>query len=276
MSLAPYATSCVRLRSIAFDCVRLPGQVSRLRTLPTLADTLAAHAAHEGELGSVEGSRQSGSVCSSLSCRELSDLQWRMQGRAWQLGDAPRYPLLPQYVDERARPGQTVEYLSSPAQLRRHTMLGDAGSGRAVDCDGRPLGALSTICEAIFVLALNGDIVFSFELDRHRHSSLVAGADVCGAGSMRISNGRILEIDNFSGHYRPPAASLAVVVERLRQMGVVIEETSVRTTSNGSHNGSLSAASSAPPLIIDSHLSTTDVDRPVPRRRARSKTRSGA
>ena len=144
-------------------------------------------------------------------------------------------------------------------------MRGDVASGLGIDQDGLPLNVSAQIREAIFVVALGGEVIFSFDTSRHRHSSLVAGADVTAAGTMRVLNGKILEVDNFSGHYRPPAASLAVFAERMRQLGISLEETLIETADR--RPNSSRGSSAMPPAMIDCQASTHGMARPQPRQR---------
>ena len=123
--------------------------------------------------------------------------------------------------------------------------------------------SVTQVKQAIFVVALGGEVICSFDTRRHRHSSLVAGEDVTAAGTMRVLNGRILEVDNFSGHYRPPAASLAVFAERMRQLGVSLEDTLIETTDRRANSSRGSSA--APPAMIDCQVSTHGTHRPQPR-----------
>ena len=74
--------------------------------------------------------------------------------------------------------------------------------------------------EAIFALTLEGQLLFSFEQHRHSHASLTAGDMVAAAGTMRVLDGRLISLDNGSGHYRPPPESLARVSAHLQSMGV--------------------------------------------------------
>ena len=127
----------------------------------------------------------------------------------------PRYRLLPQYRNERGRSGAygEGEYLTARDM---HVVHGHDPSGLATDMMGSLLNPTCEVKEAIFVVNTDFEVLFSFDLARHRHSSLVAGGDVLTAGSMRVVCGRILSVDNCSGHYRPPAASLHVLEECLR------------------------------------------------------------
>ena len=118
--------------------------------------------------------------------------------------------------------------------MRRPFVLrGDAASGRVTDAAGVPINPSGAIKQAIFVVALDGSVLCSLDLGKHHHASLVAGEDVIAAGTMRVSHGRLFEVDNASGHYRPPPASLSVFVSCMRRMGVSLED--VRFASVADH-----------------------------------------
>lgn len=59
---------------------------------------------------------------------------------------------------------------------------------------------------------------------KFHHSSFVAGAPVAGAGQMKIKDGRVTFIDNFSGHYHPPDELLDQVLAVLRENKVEVEQ----------------------------------------------------
>ncbi|MBR0644886.1 hypothetical protein [Plastoroseomonas hellenica] len=61
------------------------------------------------------------------------------------------------------------------------------------------------------------------------HSSYLSGARVLCAGDCIVENGQFMSITNASGHYKPPAESLAYVIETLRQYGVDVSELRVGT-----------------------------------------------
>jgi len=65
---------------------------------------------------------------------------------------------------------------------------------------------------------------------RFNHSSLVAGGDVAGAGMMRATGGKVTELSNSSGHYRPDLAMLYQSANVLQQGGVMDERRSTVTT----------------------------------------------
>lgn len=66
---------------------------------------------------------------------------------------------------------------------------------------------------AHYAMSLNGDLyirnVDVGEMGKFAHSSFLSGSDVLCAGTIRVDRGRIIEITNESGHYRPNAANLA-------------------------------------------------------------------
>ncbi|MBR0666165.1 hypothetical protein GXW71_17525 [Roseomonas hellenica] len=61
------------------------------------------------------------------------------------------------------------------------------------------------------------------------HSSYLSGARVFCAGDCIVRNGQFESITNASGHYKPPAETLAYVVETLRQNGVDVSDLRVGT-----------------------------------------------
>ena len=75
---------------------------------------------------------------------------------------------------------------------------------------------------AIYIMDLRGHMYVSFEAERDviHHSSLASGDPVLAAGEMLIFKGRVYAINNQSGHYRPPPASLNRVIETLRNQGM--------------------------------------------------------
>ena len=74
---------------------------------------------------------------------------------------------------------------------------------------------------------------------------------------MRIANGRILGIDNLSGHYRPESSSLGVVMEHLKSLGVPLED--VEWHAHAKHREAVDAA----PLLCFTRDSMVNVVRPA-------------
>lgn len=74
---------------------------------------------------------------------------------------------------------------------------------------------------AIYVMSVQGNIHVSPHSVGHRHhSSLLAGANVAGAGELKVSNGRLIELSNKSGHYSPSEVHLLQVLHQLEKSGI--------------------------------------------------------
>ena len=225
------------------------------------------------------------------------------------LAPFPLYQLLSEYAGERHRQG--ICYLTAPAMREplRARVAPDSskqcgggvggGGGVLVDAAGvllNPSGALTNE-EAIYVVTASGDLVLSFNIRPHaslrtsaegadddgrtgtasigfhHHSSLVGGAAVAAAGTMRIREGVVVAVDNASGHYRPPGSTLQLVMGRLEALGVggleqveVIDITAAATTRR-TPSATLSAPGTAHPMeLTKSH--TGLVQRPTVQRPA--------
>lgn len=59
---------------------------------------------------------------------------------------------------------------------------------------------------------------------RHNHSSLVGGAEVAAAGTMKVLDGKVEELHNGSGHYWPDLEHTSQAVSRLVKAGAMSEE----------------------------------------------------
>jgi hypothetical protein len=79
---------------------------------------------------------------------------------------------------------------------------------------------------AIYVMSDTGNIhVSSHSVGHRHHSSLLAGANVAGAGEMRVLQGKLVHISNKSGHYAPAAAHFLQVFHVLRKRRVSLFNT---------------------------------------------------
>lgn len=118
------------------------------------------------------------------------------------------------YLDETQREAYRVH--------GRDGKLVDA-TGRALD--GGPPDAEGKPRRAIYSMDTAGNLYATFDhaKGRFHHSSFLAGGPVACAGEMVIEDGRIIELTNMSGHYRPPPFTLDAVRERLVEMGVDVE-----------------------------------------------------
>ena len=73
----------------------------------------------------------------------------------------------------------------------------------------------------IFAMDACGRIYLSYHhFTEFHHSSFLAGAPIASAGEMLIVDGQLLELNNSSGHYRPPVSISNQVVEQLKLLGV--------------------------------------------------------
>lgn len=61
-----------------------------------------------------------------------------------------------------------------------------------------------------------------------QHSSFEAGADVAGAGEMRVENGELQQVSDQSGHYRPDGTMFRQTLDQLEGKGVNMDKTAVK------------------------------------------------
>lgn len=72
---------------------------------------------------------------------------------------------------------------------------------------------------AIYVVTPDGDIyAATHKLSAFHHSSLLAAADVAGAGELQVTKGKIVSISNKSGHYLPGMIHLVQTLDALKTM----------------------------------------------------------
>jgi hypothetical protein len=77
-----------------------------------------------------------------------------------------------------------------------------------------------------YVCGLNGDFYSGPHMvpqgtgDGLYHSSYLGGGEVLCAGEIKLENGRVTEINNDSGHYKPPVRNVVMAVEMLALHGV--------------------------------------------------------
>ncbi len=97
-----------------------------------------------------------------------------------------------------------VTYLDQHSRTKRELRVDSYG--RLLDASGRHYSTSDR--GALFVLSRDGRFYSSDEgLDGFfHHSSFVAGEQVWMAGKIVVSHGRIIEISNDSGHYKPGPA----------------------------------------------------------------------
>lgn len=87
--------------------------------------------------------------------------------------------------------------------------------GQALDTS-RMATAASGPGWAIYVVSADGDLhVAPHSVGHRHHSSLLAGADVAGAGEIRVERGRVAALSNKSGHYQPDLWLLLQTIQLL-------------------------------------------------------------
>ena len=76
----------------------------------------------------------------------------------------------------------------------------------------------------IFVMTTNG-VFYSggHNVGIFHHSSFTGGSDVAGAGEMKVVNGKLTELTNKSGHYKPDKKSSVQVLYALKVAGIDLQ-----------------------------------------------------
>jgi len=74
----------------------------------------------------------------------------------------------------------------------------------------------------MFVALASGAIYIRVDDPDIFHHDLAGNAPVVAAGEMFFTDGRLLSINNRSGHYRPPPKCLRIVLSLLRSKGAHI------------------------------------------------------
>ena len=108
-------------------------------------------------------------------------------------------------------------YFKNPTAVN----LEDAVSGNRIEIDGKRMDG-----PVIYVMDSDGNIIIGTRCNpndgrkRSPHPTLIGGKDpqVQCAGMMTFHKGRILSVDNQSGHYRPAAESLKKVNNALQKL----------------------------------------------------------
>lgn len=78
------------------------------------------------------------------------------------------------------------------------------------------------------------DAITSGKIAVHtHHSSPVGGDDIVGGGEMKRRDGKIVEISNVSGHYKPLFVQLAQTIEHLMRQGAMLDKTLVYLDQDG-------------------------------------------
>ncbi len=132
--------------------------------------------------------------------------------------------------------GRVVTYLSPTERARYKLEMKD---GVIYDAQGNRFDTANATSihggrsKAIFVMDVDGNIYAStFQgAGRFHHSSLMGGAPIAAAGEIVVDNGRLVMINNASGHYLPGPELTDQALNVMRRHGVnvdIVERQDVR------------------------------------------------
>lgn len=129
----------------------------------------------------------------------------------------PLFPLVNEAIPERKQErtsqdlgGTSYHYMTAAEQSDARLEVDAAGLYR--NKDGQPVTGVF-----LFVVLENGDIIHAPESTaqglQYRHSALANGKKVRLAGNLYLENGRLMEISNESGHYKPASDKLFEILQ---------------------------------------------------------------
>lgn len=97
---------------------------------------------------------------------------------------------------------------------------------KVYDAEGVALCA-SGPCQGIFVMDPQGRFYFSLSSQEavFHHSSFLAGGAISAAGHLEFDRGKLVHVNNASGHYKPPAITNYFVLMELIKRGVSLPKT---------------------------------------------------
>lgn len=148
----------------------------------------------------------------------------------------------PQYRGEETGSvwGTSVRYLDeagrAPYEVRFENGVAVDGNGRPIDTSGS--SSVFGSGRMIFVLSPDGRMYASADqaIGEFHHSSFLSGGDVAGAGEITVQNGRITEVSDQSGHYRPTQTQVWQTLDYLRRNGVDLSTVQYRNWSGTTVN----------------------------------------
>lgn len=131
-------------------------------------------------------------------------------------------------------PGQSVERWP-PEKIEQHRVVVDENGlmrhidGRLVDTHAARSHWTPDGGRAIFTMDPHGNMYVSMEHQRGviHHSTLASGRPVAGAGEVSVVNGRLVELTDSSGHYRPLRSNTKNVLEELASRGIDIRSVNI-------------------------------------------------
>ncbi len=141
------------------------------------------------------------------------------------------------YIGEEEAGGYYTTAVPYLNEVERKAYQVFISEGLLVDHRGRPVDALRASLlgaelfslQAIYVMDDCGRIFMTYhhEVGLFHHSSFLSGAPISAAGEMLVVDGRILEIDAASGHYRPPPDATRQLIHRLQALGADLSMTRI-------------------------------------------------
>jgi hypothetical protein len=82
----------------------------------------------------------------------------------------------------------------------------------------------------LYVVTLDGRIILGKEITNVvQHSTLGGRTAILSAGMMRFENGKLISVDNHSGHYLPQPKRLAYTLHALERLGAKVDGLEVMT-----------------------------------------------
>ena len=122
----------------------------------------------------------------------------------------PRKPHLP----------RKTKYLETESMRKKFAVY--VRDGKLYDSQGRTLQTVDDELPGIFVIDKKGQIYYHAETDpgRFHHSTFLAGEDVLSAGQIRVKDGKLLEYQDQSGHYKPKAIHTYQGIYTMLKQGV--------------------------------------------------------
>lgn len=122
---------------------------------------------------------------------------------------------------------QQVHYLTS--QERPNYKITFTGKTINFSQAAQEAGMNSYTGEVIYVLDHNDVFYFGVKsLGTFHHSSMLAGAPVSGAGTMKVRNRQIEEVNDHSGHYKPGRKEMVKVARAMQRNGALLSQVNMK------------------------------------------------